>query len=58
MVVNFFQPVVAGSTNGGVCRSLSSVVMADSMRHFDINVTSFRESTVVCAVVWGATLNA
>ena len=41
MVVNFFQPVVAGSTNGGVCRSLSRIVIADSIRCLGISVTSF-----------------
>ena len=55
MVVNFFQPVVAGSTNGGVCRSQSKVVMDDSTRCVDINITSFCESMMECVVVWGVT---
>ena len=54
-MVSFFQPVVAGSTNGGVCRSLSTVVIEDSRRHEDINMMSFCESTVECIVVWDAT---
>ena len=51
----FFQPMVAISTNVGVCHPLSRILIADSIRRVGINVTSFFESTMECAVVWGGT---